>query len=398
MIPQLDRGTLDVVTMLVAIVPCCVAISIWRINRALEGPLFWMLAITLTLLTYAAVPLLQVLGAPPGVAVAMNNTSSLTSMLLLLEGNLRFTGRMSAARLKWGALAVLFFLVLSVLNRDDAARRYLFHDPIAAGLLLANAATLLVRPPASERAVRTVAAVFPLLMAMVFLARWSVAFEAEPGADLSRHPIVMPLMIAGILFTLGWTYFASLFCYTRSQAQLARQAREDSLTGLANRRYFDEAVQREIARCKRSGAGFALVTLDLDNFKQVNDRLGHAAGDELLTEVSRRLSSFIRKTDLAARMGGDEFALLLVDIESAVVLSLVMERLRNALQGATAHAEALAPIEISMGGALWPQSGTDPDVLFRLADQAMYADKARRRLGGRDGVGADAARAQFAAA
>jgi hypothetical protein len=153
MISQLDRGTLDVVTMLVAIVPCCVAISIWRINRALEGPLFWMLAITLTLLTYAAVPLLQVLGAPPGVAVAMNNTSSLTSMLLLLEGNLRFTGRVSSARLKWGVLAVLLFLTLSILNRDDAARRYLFHDPIAAGLLLANAATLLLRPPASERGV-----------------------------------------------------------------------------------------------------------------------------------------------------------------------------------------------------------------------------------------------------
>ncbi|MEI8304548.1 MAG: GGDEF domain-containing protein [Burkholderiales bacterium] len=379
MISQLDRGTLDVVTMLVAIVPCCVAISIWRINRALEGPLFWMLAITLTLLTYAAVPLLQVLGAPPGVAVAMNNTSSLTSMLLLLEGNLRFTGRVSSARLKWGVLAVLLFLTLSILNRDDAARRYLFHDPIAAGLLLANAATLLLRPPASERGVRTVAAVFPLLMAMVFMARWWVAFEAEPGADLSRHAIVMPLMIAGILFTLGWTYFASLFCYTRSQAQLARQAREDALTGLANRRYFDEAVQREIARCRRSGAGFALVTLDLDNFKQVNDRFGHAAGDQLLAEVSRRLGGFIRKTDLAARMGGDEFALLLVDIESAVVLSLVMERLRSALQGAAALSGERAAIEISMGGALWPQSGVDPDVLFRLADQAMYADKARRK-------------------
>jgi diguanylate cyclase (GGDEF)-like protein len=379
MISQLDRGTLDVVTMLVAIVPCCVAISIWRINRALEGPLFWMLAITLTLLTYAAVPLLQLLGAPPGVAVAMNNTSSLTSMLLLLEGNLRFTGRLSSARLKWGVLAVLFFLTISILNRDDAARRYLFHDPIAAGLLLANAGTLLLKSPASERAVRTVAAVFPLLMALVFMARWCVAFEAEPGADLSRHAIVMPLMIAGILFTLGWTYFASLFCYTRSQAQLARQAREDALTGLANRRYFDEAVQREVARCRRSGAGFALVTLDLDNFKQVNDRFGHAAGDQLLSEVSRRLGSFIRKTDLAARMGGDEFALLLVDIESTVVLSLVMERLRNALQGAIMLSGERAAIEISMGGALWPQAGSDPDVLFRLADQAMYADKARRK-------------------
>jgi hypothetical protein len=100
MLAQLDRSTLDVVAMVVAIVPAAVAISIWRINRAQQGPLFWMLAITLSLLTYAAVPVLQWFELPPGVAVAMNNTSSLTGMLLLLEGNLRFTGRLDPRRMR----------------------------------------------------------------------------------------------------------------------------------------------------------------------------------------------------------------------------------------------------------------------------------------------------------
>ena len=379
MIPTLDRGTLDIITMVVAIVPCCVAISIWHTNRAQQGPLFWMLAITLSLLTYAAVPVLQWLGAPPGVAVAMNNTSSLTGMLLLLEGNLRFTGRVSPPRLRWGAAAVLIFMAISIANRDDAARRFLFHDPIATLLLLANAVTLLRRPPASERLVRIVASAFPLLMASMFVARWGVAFNAPPGADLSRHPIVMPLMLAGIVFTLGWTYFASLFCYIRSQAQLARQAREDSLTGLANRRYFDEAVMREIARERRTGAGFALVTLDLDHFKQINDQLGHAAGDRLLIEVSHRLDGFIRQTDLAARMGGDEFAVLLVNIDSAPVLESVIARLRVAMTAPIDLADEQTPLAISMGAALWSQANNDQALLFRLADEAMYRDKASRK-------------------
>lgn len=379
MIPTLDRGTLDVITMVVATVPCCVAISIWRTNRAQQGPLFWMLAIALSLLTYAAVPVLQSLGAPPGVAVAMNNTSSLTGMLLLLEGNLRFTGRVSPRRLHWGAAAVLAFLAISIVNRDDAARRFLFHDPIATALLLANAVTLLRNPPDSERMVRIVAAAFPLLMASMFMTRWGVAFNAAPGADLSRHPIVMPLMLAGIIFTLGWTYFASLFCYIRAQAQLARQAREDSLTGLANRRYFDEALAREIARGRRTGTGFALVTLDLDSFKQVNDRLGHAAGDRLLIEVSHRLDGFIRQTDLAARMGGDEFALMLVNIDSAPVLETVIERLRVAVGGSLDLPGASVPVAVSIGAALWSQANNDAETLLRIADEAMYRDKATRK-------------------
>jgi diguanylate cyclase (GGDEF)-like protein len=397
MLAQLDRSTLDVVAMVVAIVPAAVAISIWRINRAQQGPLFWMLAITLSLLTYAAVPVLQWFELPPGVAVAMNNTSSLTGMLLLLEGNLRFTGRLDPRRMRAWAVLVLIFLVVSIVNRDDAARRYLFHDAFASALLLANAATLLLGAPAFERRIRAVAAIFPLMMTAVFMSRWWIALHADDDIDLARHAIVMPLMLAGIVFTLGWTYFASVFCYTRSQAELAKLAREDPLTGLANRRYFDEAMQREIARCRRTGSGFALVTLDLDGFKRVNDRLGHAAGDRMLLEVSERLHGFIRRTDLAARMGGDEFALMLVNVDSREVLDSILARLRPALEKPRVGASEEPTIAASLGCALWPLDGDDVDVLLRASDEAMYADKARRRLGGAT-ARTEAAGTQFAAA
>jgi diguanylate cyclase (GGDEF)-like protein len=379
MLQQLDRNTLDVVTMVVAFVPAAVAFSIWRINRAQAGPLFWMLATSLSLLTYAAVPVLQMFELPPGVAVAMNNTSSLSGMLLLLEGNLRFTGRTSARRLRWWAGLAVVFLVMSIVNRDDAARRYLFHDAAAATILLANAATLLAGAPAFERRIRAVASVFPLMMAGVFMTRWWIAFNAPGGEDLARHPIIMPLMLAGIVFTLGWTYFASVFCYTRSQAALAKLAREDPLTGLANRRYFDEALQREIARCRRTGEGFALVVLDLDGFKHVNDRFGHEAGDRMLREVGDRLVGFMRRADLAARMGGDEFAILLVNIPSREVADLVVARMRVALERPRSTTSDEPAIAASVGRALWPLDGDDAEALMRAADEGMYADKAGRQ-------------------
>jgi diguanylate cyclase (GGDEF)-like protein len=379
MLQQLDRNTLDVVTMVVAFVPAAVAFSIWRINRAQEGPLFWMLATSLSLLTYAAVPVLQLFELPPGVAVAMNNTSSLTGMLLLLEGNLRFTGRVATSRLRWWAGLVLVFLVVSIVNRDDATPRYLCHDAFASALLLANAATLLTGGPAFERRIRAVAALFPLMMAGVFMTRWWIAFNAPDDVDLARHAIIMPLMLAGIVFTLGWTYFAGVFCYTRSQAALARLAREDPLTGLANRRYFDEALQREIARCRRGGGGFALVALDLDGFKKINDRQGHEAGDRMLREVGQRLTAFMRRTDLAARMGGDEFSVLLVNIPSREVADLVVTRMRQALERPRDTESDAPPIAASLGRAVWPFDGDDVEILMRVADEAMYADKARRR-------------------
>jgi diguanylate cyclase (GGDEF)-like protein len=379
MLHQLDRNTLDVVTMVVAFVPAAVAFSIWRINKAQEGPLFWMLATSLSLLTYAAVPVLQAFQLPPGVAVAMNNTSSLTGMLLLLEGNLRFTGRTSSRRLRWWAGLVLVFLVMSIINREDAARRYLFHDAVAATILLANAVTLLAGAPAFERRIRAVASVFPLMMAGVFMTRWWIACNAPDGVDLARHPIIMPLMLAGIVFTLGWTYFASVFCYTRSQAALAKLACEDPLTGLANRRYFDEALQREIARCRRTGECFALVMLDLDGFKRVNDRFGHEAGDCMLREVAARLTGFMRRADLAARMGGDEFAVLLVNITSRDVADLVVLRMRQVLDRPRDIASDVPAIAASVGRAIWPLDGDDAEALMRVADEAMYADKSDRR-------------------
>ena len=115
------------------------------------------------------------------------------------------------------------------------------------------------------------------------------------------------------------------------EAQLTHQAFHDAVTGLANRALFAERVRHAIARSRREERGCAVLFLDLDDFKEINDSLGHAAGDEVLIEVARRLDSSVRGADTAARFGGDEFAVLLEEVESAQEAADTAERLLEAL-------------------------------------------------------------------
>jgi diguanylate cyclase (GGDEF)-like protein/PAS domain S-box-containing protein len=173
--------------------------------------------------------------------------------------------------------------------------------------------------------------------------------------------------------------------------ELERLSRHDPLTGLLNRRSFDEALEAQLAYTRRYGSGGALLVVDLDHFKQINDVLGHAAGDEALREVARVLGENLRQTDtiarasnLIARLGGDEFALLLpeTDAEGA---EAVAARLIEALEATTLRIEGReVPLCMSIGIALFDEDGCPPaKELLAAADQAMYTVKA----GGGGGAG-----------
>ncbi len=161
------------------------------------------------------------------------------------------------------------------------------------------------------------------------------------------------------------------------QAQLERQANHDQLTGLPRRHLLADRLHQAMRRADRSAEQLALVFIDLDNFKYINDTLGHAAGDQLLVEVARRLSRSVRSSDTVARQGGDEFVLLLNDLPGVPALISQLERLVEvigrplALQGRTLQVGA------SLGVALYPQDGADADTLIKHADVAMYAAKHR---------------------
>jgi diguanylate cyclase (GGDEF)-like protein len=162
----------------------------------------------------------------------------------------------------------------------------------------------------------------------------------------------------------------------RTFRRLQETARTDHLTGLLNRKGFHEEFGAELARVDRSGGTFALVLGDLDHFKEVNDRLGHLAGDAALERVGAVLHEFSRTADRPARIGGEEFAVIMPDADADAALQAA-ERLRERVRAAFA-AEAV-PLTVSFGVSTYPLDGATEDELLRAADRALYAAKAAGR-------------------
>jgi diguanylate cyclase (GGDEF)-like protein len=154
--------------------------------------------------------------------------------------------------------------------------------------------------------------------------------------------------------------------------RLANVARTDALTGLRNRRAYEEDIETEVARAERSGQRLALVVGDLDRFKRVNDRFGHPAGDAVLRRVADQLETRRRRGDVAARIGGEEFALLLPNTDANGAL-LVAERMRLAI--GRAFERDPVPVTMSLGIACYPDDARDATSLFAAADAALLAAK-----------------------
>ncbi|MBF0446830.1 MAG: diguanylate cyclase [Magnetococcales bacterium] len=162
---------------------------------------------------------------------------------------------------------------------------------------------------------------------------------------------------------------------------LQRLAHFDALTGLPNRMLFHERLNQTIAHCKRKGSTLALMFMDLDKFKAVNDSLGHDAGDLLLKEVSSRISGYLREVDTLARLGGDEFTVILSETASPKEASIVAKKIINLIKKPFYLGGKRAKIGTSIGIALFPKHGADPESLIKRADLAMYAVKKSGRNG-----------------
>jgi len=166
----------------------------------------------------------------------------------------------------------------------------------------------------------------------------------------------------------------------RSEEKLNLMAHYDMLTKLPNRTLFADRFSQALAHSKRSNSMIAICFLDLDNFKPINDNFGHETGDLLLIEVANRLKKTIREEDTASRQGGDEFTLLLRDIESSAQCSQLLERVHHALNQPYLINENTHHISVSIGATIYPVDDADLDTLVRHADQAMYQAK----LAGKD--------------
>jgi len=165
----------------------------------------------------------------------------------------------------------------------------------------------------------------------------------------------------------------------RYQAQLERQANHDLLTGLPNRVLLGDRIAQGMVRARRMGYFLALVFIDLDNFKYINDSLGHAAGDELLKVVATRLAGSLRSSDTVARLGGDEFVLVVNDHYRTGSLISVLERVLEDIGQPIVLGGREFHVGASLGVAMYPGDGDDAQSLLKHADVAMYAAKDRGR-------------------
>jgi diguanylate cyclase (GGDEF)-like protein len=166
-----------------------------------------------------------------------------------------------------------------------------------------------------------------------------------------------------------------------SRRELSDLARHDGLTGLANRRLFDERLQSALAQCRRHGGQVALLFLDLDRFKDINDQHGHEAGDEVLKTVAERLRANTREVDMPARMGGDEFVVLVGPTAHLVQLDVLATKLILAVSEPMAWNGRTLQVGCSIGISCTPQDGDTPDQLMAAADAAMYRVKQSGRNG-----------------
>ncbi|MBA7680581.1 putative signaling protein [subsurface metagenome] len=161
----------------------------------------------------------------------------------------------------------------------------------------------------------------------------------------------------------------------QQEKQLAYTSTHDTLTGLANRALFSDHLSLALAHAQRNRQKFPIMLLDLDNFKDVNDRLGHSVGDKLLQAAGDRIKGILRKTDTVARMGGDEFLLLLPETTRTEDIDVVAQKILAAFRKPFLLDNHEVNTTTSIGISIYPSDGKEADTLIKNADIAMYRVK-----------------------
>lgn len=202
----------------------------------------------------------------------------------------------------------------------------------------------------------------------------TVRLTRPNGEQRWLHVNAMPIFDANGEPFQAVSTFVDVTARKRAEAALSHQALHDGLTGLPNRTLLRDRLEQAIAGYRRTGAPLALLVMDLDRFKEVNDTLGHQYGDLLLQEVSRSLRGCLRESDTVARLGGDEFAVLLPGADAAAATGLA-RRLLDALSQSFVLQDYPVAVAASLGIAVCPDEAPDPDHLLRCADVAMYCAK-----------------------
>lgn len=214
----------------------------------------------------------------------------------------------------------------------------------------------------------------------IFLLRTILGiFFLTPESALAPHPLTTGAYVVGILLSFLNTFSLFLMTSERLQQELQRQASHDHLTGIPNRRAFHMLARHEIGRARRTFDPLAMLLLDLDHFKQVNDRFGHAAGDTVLRDFSSMITAAVREQDIVCRFGGEEFVILLPGTGLAGALALA-ERVRFLAESRPVEFSGnRIAYTVSIGLALSTTDDTTIETVLERADRALYRAKSEGR-------------------
>jgi diguanylate cyclase (GGDEF)-like protein/PAS domain S-box-containing protein len=206
-----------------------------------------------------------------------------------------------------------------------------------------------------------------------------ILLRRSNGELLPAEEVAAPLRDATGKFLGVVTTFRDVSNIRALTSQLGYLAAHDPLTDLPNRTLLLDRLRQEFAHAERNKGRLALLYLDLDLFKEVNDVFGHSAGDELLKQVARRLQTCVRRTDTVCRVGGDEFVILLTEFEQLTYLSELSTNIATQIRAPYAIGADKVEISISVGISIFPEDGRDPETLIKHADVAMFQAKAHGR-------------------
>jgi diguanylate cyclase (GGDEF)-like protein len=341
------------------------------------------------LLVYAGgllVTMMFLVGLPRPIAFTLGVGIITLAPVLCVRGVLAHTPlRLDTAWVSSGVLATLALLVAANFFGYRTVLVNMNAPTLLAIVLFALAArAITTRGPRDARTANQFLGAILALAVLGWVARIITLVAALDGTnDAQRLDLILSLfavaqMVIGVAATLALVWIDVQLM----QAELSRVAHTDALTGLPNRRAVRVRFGEESSRAARHGQRFALAVFDIDHFKQVNDRYGHATGDEMLKAVATALTSGKRSEDVLGRIGGEEF-LMIVAQQSMEGAREAAERLREAVSSTQVEVGAdKVRVTVSAGVAMYPEDGQDWDHLFAVADRRLYAAK----RGGRNRV------------
>lgn len=371
---QLDIRTLNFALLLFAL---AFAVGLFLMQRGLpdnRGVRWWAVANAAAGIGFLLIALRGII--PDGLSIIAASALLLLAQFFFREGVARFRHRPHGR--PWLGIALMAVLM-------PLLAYYLYVAPSVANRIIV--VTLLTSIPASQTfwlLVRNVpsrlrpshwftAAAFGQLLLLAALRIADTLFD--PPDNLMTAGPLHALYFMSILFLLVLSTFGCVWMVTTYQdIELERQARTDPLTGAMNRLALAESIARELARAQRSQRPLSVLMFDLDFFKQLNDRLGHQAGDAALKKVTAATLHHLRASDLLARYGGEEFVALLPDTGKDHSLHTA-ERLRQRIESLGIPRGDGAALTASFGVATFPADGDDFDSLVARADTALYAAK-----------------------